>query len=195
MLIDAWMPEYDFAERHRALVRAPAPLAYRALGETDLAGHPIVRLLLSLRSLPALLLRRETPLLVRRAPGGLTLRDAPAFGFAILEEQAPREIVLGLTGRFWRLSGDLRPSDPRDFRGPVPPGMARVAWNFALAPAPAGGTLLSTETRIRCADPAARRAFGRYWLLIRPGSGLLRRVVLGRVKREAERRSASGGPA
>jgi hypothetical protein len=190
MLIDAWMPEYDYVERHQTVVRARESDVYRVLMEVELGAQPIVRLLLGLRALPAWLLRRQP---LRRPGRSLALRNAPAYGFLLLEERAPQEVVLGLTGRFWQVGGGVLPSDRRTFRDRVPAGTARAAWSFALSPVRSGETLLSTETRIRCADAAARRAFGLYWLLVRPGSGLLRRVVLRLVKREAERRVPRGG--
>jgi hypothetical protein len=183
--IDDWMPAYDHVERHRTRVRAPAATVYRALVELDVAAHPIARLLLGLRALPGLLTGRGFPARPRRR--SVTLRDATEAGFVVLEERAPLEIVLGLTGRFWQISGGVLPSELATFRDAPPPGSARAAWNFALAPAPDGSTLLTTETRIRCADAAARRAFGRYWLVVRPGSGLLRRFMLRSVRRAAER--------
>jgi hypothetical protein len=79
------------------------------------------------------------------------------------------------------------PSDPASFREVPPAGTARVAWNFSLAQAPGDTIRLATETLIRCADSDARRAFGRYWILIRPGSGLLRHIMLRLVRREALR--------
>jgi hypothetical protein len=188
MLIDTWMPEYHFVERHQALVRASESTVYRSLMEADFGGHPIVRLLLGLRALPGLLLGRR---IWARPTRPLRLRDAPGFGFVLLEEHAPHEVVLGLTGRFWRVAGGLLPTDPRTFRDSVPAGSARAAWSFALSPRGGGATLLTTETRIRCADAAAQRAFGRYWLLVRPGSGLLRRALLRSVRADAER-SAKG---
>jgi hypothetical protein len=45
---------------------------------------------------------------------------------------------------------------------------------------------------VRCADAATRRAFRRYWLVVRPASGLLRRLMLARVRRAAERVAAPG---
>jgi hypothetical protein len=184
MLIDTWMPEYDFVERHETPVRAPASTVHRSLMEVDFGGHPVVRVLLGLRTLPGRLLRRPA---WDRPTRLLRLREAPGFGFVLLEERPPHEVVLGLTGRFWRVSGGLVPTDPSTFRDCVPAGSARVAWSFELCPRGEDATLLSTETRIRCADAAARRAFGRYWLLVRPGSGLIRRALLRSVKVDAER--------
>lgn len=69
-------------------------------------------------------------------------------------------------------------------------GVARAAWNFAVVPDPGGGSVLSTETRVRADDPAARRRFRLYWLAIRPGSGLIRRLMLRAIRAEAEQASA-----
>jgi hypothetical protein len=59
--------------------------------------------------------------------------------------------------------------------------------NFLLTPQPDGSTLVSTDTRIHCADEASRRAFAWYWRAIRLGSGVIRHAMLGAVKRGAER--------
>jgi hypothetical protein len=48
------------------------------------------------------------------------------------------------------------------------------------------GETLATETRVWAADPSSRRRFRRYWLVIRPCSGLIRRVWLRAIKRRAE---------
>ena len=46
-------------------------------------------------------------------------------------------------------------------------------------------TEIITETRIAGTDSAARRAFARYWLLIRGPSGLIRRSWLAAIDRRA----------
>jgi hypothetical protein len=50
-----------------------------------------------------------------------------------------------------------------------------------------GRTPLSTETRILATDEAARRRFGRYWVVIRPGSAAIRVVWLWAIRTRAER--------
>ncbi len=44
---------------------------------------------------------------------------------------------------------------------------------------------LVTETRVLATDEAAQRAFSRYWLVIRPGSGIIRRHWLRAAKRRS----------
>jgi hypothetical protein len=74
-----------------------------------------------------------------------------------------------------------------DFAGFAEPGWVKIA--FDLTAAPAGyGTLLATETRIAATSDDARRAFGRYWSVVRPGSDLVRASWL----RAAQRRVTVG---
>jgi hypothetical protein len=40
---------------------------------------------------------------------------------------------------------------------------------------------------VACTDPASARRFARYWWLIRPASGAIRRSWLSAIKRRAER--------
>ena len=195
LLIDALLPDADAAEHHATRVRAPAPVVWRALWHAELGGPP-ARLLMTLRLLPAALAgpgNVRARLRALRAPPGMTLAGVRESAFTVLGERAGAEVVLGLTGRFWRPDGGLVPTDARGWAAGPPPGAAQAAWSFTVTPRSATETLLATATRVRCADPAARRAFRAYWLLVRPFSGLLRRLMLRTVRRAAERDAAAGG--
>ena len=109
--------------------------------------------------------------------------------FGRLEEAPPREIVLGVAGRFWRPTGNVQPFRRQDFDGPVGRGLARAVWNFALRDTGDGHTLLSTETRVVCGDAASRRKFRLYWRVVGPFSGLIRRSMLRAIRREVARLS------
>ena len=189
-LLDAHLPEYDFAERHSLRVAAPASAVWTALWSADLGG-PVVTTLLALRALPAFLAGKgpaRARLAALRGGAPITLRTFVAHRFALLDESAERELVLGLVGRFWTAGGALRATDADRFRAGAPPGEARAAWGFSLHATPDGrGTLLSTETRVQCSDAASRRRFTIYWSIVRPFSGLLRRLMLRAIRREAER--------
>jgi hypothetical protein len=203
MLLDDLMPTYDVAERHRTRVRAAPEQVFDALQTADLAEGPATRMLFLVRALPAALV------LVVRSPGaaaevwrervtevrhGLRLVDFERFGFRIVAKRPGEEVVVGLLGRFWTPGGGLVTElSVSDFAAGPPAGHALAGWNFSVAPAPDGGTELRTETRVRCA-PDALLAFRAYWLLVRPGSGIIRRSMLRSVRREAERsRSATPG--
>jgi hypothetical protein len=181
MLIDDQLPRWDVAEHHETRVAAPPVRTWAAIREADLAASVIVKALLLLRSLPALVTGR-TPL---RGPAVLRLDDVLGHGFRLLAEAPGREVVIGVTGSFWRPTGNIAPTDPARFREPPPAGMARAAWNFVVAEAD-GGSLLTTETRVLCADEASRRSFRRYWRLVGPLSGLIRHRMLASIRRVAE---------
>lgn len=66
------------------------------------------------------------------------------------------------------------------------PGTAKAAWNFAVHPGTGGRSVLTTETRVLCADPATRRRFRTYWAVVGPFSGLIRREMLAAIRDTAE---------
>jgi hypothetical protein len=192
VLIDDYLPHWDVRERHHIDVAAPPEAVFAALSEADFGDTFLVRLLLGARALPAVLMAGMSGVrsLSRRARAPITLRGLEARGFTRLAEHPPTELLIGLEGRFWRPDGDLR-TPPAAVFAATPPaaGTARAVWSFALARKPGGTTELTTETRVLCADDAARRRFLPYWLVVRPGSGLIRRAMLRAVRRAAERRS------
>jgi hypothetical protein len=191
--LDAWMPHPLVTSHHAVTVDAPLADTYAALLDTDFSRHPLVVALMAARAVPAFLVapiatwRKAREARARTAGRLKTMLSAD---FALLDEAPPHELVLGLTGRFWTPSGGLVPTRPETFREPVPAGLARVAWNFHLAPLDGGRTRLSTETRVACGDPATARRFTWYWRLIKPGSAAIRWAILGLVKHTAERAPA-----
>lgn len=174
-MLEDLLPNPDIRMTHHRFIAAPAPAVYAALRTADLAGSPVVRLLFAIRTL-------------RFPQGPLTLDRVTQTGFKLVGERPGEEIVLGVVGKFWKPSGERRPADREQFRLGAPAGEVLVAWNFAVARRGGGsdeGTVLSTETRIKCGDPATLRTFTRYWRIVHPGSALIRRAMLGAVEREA----------
>lgn len=189
MLIDEYLPQYDTVERHATVVCASAARVYTALRTADLAACPLVRLLLALRTLPAVLRDGGSGVqhLRTRMASSITLHAFKAQGFVVLAETPPQELLIGLVGTFWTLRGGMRSIDAWTWRAPQPPGTARAAWNFSIQVSTDGRCRLATETRVQCTDAASRRHFRHYWWVIRPGSGLIRRCMLRAIGQEAER--------
>jgi hypothetical protein len=154
--LDAYLPSYEFATRHEVAVDAPSDVADRALREVTFQDVPIVRALLFVRGERAR--RADERVVATMVPKATVVEDAPGEG-----------IVLSVTGQFWRVRG----------RGPEPPATAVV--DFRSVPGK-----LSTETRVHVPDPVSRRRFERYWLVVRPFSGLIRVLILRAAKRRAE---------
>jgi hypothetical protein len=116
----------------------------------------------------------------------LGLDEIVESGFVVLAEEPDRELVLGIVGKFWQLSSGVHRVEPDEFIGFDTPGFAKAVWNFVVSARPGGGSRVETETRVVCIDDDARRQFSRYWWLIGRFSALIRRIVLGQIKRDAE---------
>ena len=181
MLIDSFAPNPDAIETHRININASPGVVYRALWTADLGRSPVIKFLLALRSLPEFILHPFRSLPRDRKITLQTLIDA---GFGVLAEQPGKEIVLGVSGRFWRPTGNLSPFNRADFDAPVSAGLARAVWNFHVEEGADDQTTLSTETRVICGDRRSRRKFRAYWFFVRPFSGLIRRIMLRGVRRE-----------
>ena len=179
--IDDFLPEFDVNEVHRTRVAASPADALAAAKEATPGEMPLVRLLFGLRSLPALVTRR----------GGLpSAKDRPLaeqmleFGFVPLAD-APDELVFGFVGQPWKIFGGSMPRlrSAEDWLAFDEAGYVKAVMNFR-----ARDGMVETETRVRATDPASSRRFARYWRVIRPGSGMIRRSWLRAIKRRAERR-------
>lgn len=190
-LIDAYLPIFDVVERHAIDVRALPAQVYAALFTTDFGDSGILRALLALRALPSML-RRGASAAGAEPRRPLTLASLERSGFVRLAEAPGSELLLGLEGRFWSLDGGRCGVSRDSWLSTAPAaGVARAVWNFTLRDLGDGATRLETETRVLCADAAARRRFLPYWALIRPGSGLIRRAMLRRLRDAAEKSAQS----
>ena len=182
MLIDSFAPHPDAVETHRIVIAASPDVVYRALWTADLGG-PVIKLLLGLRMLPGLISRGCRSLPPNQEITLQTLIDSQC---GLLAEEPNHEVLFGVTGKFWRPTGNVSTFDRATFNSPVPPGIARAVWSFTVEQSVNGQTILSTETRIICGDSSSLRKFRVYWFFVRPFSGLIRRLMLRAVRRACE---------
>src|SRR5229473_1397624 len=115
-----------------------------------------------------------------RAPRNRAYRAIKEVTAGDLEQ----EIVVGAV--VLAPAGVKKPRTPEQFKQIADPGFAKATMSFRIEDAGDGTCLVSTETRVHATDAPARRRFGRYWALIRPASGFLRRMWLRAIKRRAE---------
>ena len=150
--LDEALPQFDVNEVHSiSLACGPEEAVQRALA-APAAPDRLTAALFRARGL-------------RR---GTTIQELfDRTGFETIA-RSPTDVVFATSGTPWRPSGGLRPFAAAD------PGTVRVATDIR-AVAVAGGCVLSTETRVQAVDEAARRAFRRYWRVVGPFSGLIRR--------------------
>jgi len=185
-LLDEFLPVYDMAARYEIDIAAPASRVYETLLRHSLLDSPLARFLMALRGLPEAIGRliKRRPLQKFCIPSISEIEDSDFFRLA---EMPGEEIVLGLVGQFWKLSGGLvRIKNADEFGGFVKAGYTKAVLNLLVIPMSENLSRLSTETRVQATDSMSRRKFLRYWKIIGPFSGLLRRDMLRRIKHEAE---------
>jgi hypothetical protein len=175
-LLDEFLREEDVASRHSTLIHAEPDVIYSTLNTVRFSDSPIIRWLFRLRGL-------------RSSPGGLS--GLSGSGFIPLADRPGEAIALGIVGRFWTPTGQVRRLRPEEFRDYHEPGTAKGVWVFVIEPVEPGVCRVVTSTRVACADAASRRRFRFYWLLVGPFSGLIRREGLRLIKRSAEAASSS----
>lgn len=179
MLIDEFLPVYDYSEKHETNIRASAEEVYAAVNSTEFSQSWIIWGLLALRGIGWL-----------RPAKSFTLRDMTGDDFAILGENPNKEILLGLAGKFWLPTGNLQKVDADNFREFNEKGFAKAVWNFSIDEQD-GKIHLATETRIQCLDQESRKSFTLYWTLVEPFSGLIRTEMLRLIKEKAESRKGT----
>jgi hypothetical protein len=181
--LDELLPRHDFNEAHARVIAAPPDRVFEAVKTVTLGEMPLVRLLFGVRSLPARLAGgRGLP----RAKDEPLLAQMVNLGFTVLAEDPKREIVAGVVGQMWKRGAQPASiADAAEFVAFDQPGYAKVVTNFLLLKH-GRDTRIETETRVLATDSCSRQGFARYWRLIRPGSGAIRRALLRGIARRAE---------
>jgi hypothetical protein len=175
-LIEEVMPHYDVHEVYSLWVPARPTDAFAAVLAVSAREVRLFGPLMLLRTFG-----RSGRVFDPRAP---LLGEMLKVGFVKLGERPGEEVVVGAIGRFWSPFGN-KPRVVDDLATFAEPGYAKAALNFAVRPE-RDGSRITTETRIAGTDAEATRKFRRYWLLIRLGSGAIRRSWLKAIRRRLE---------
>jgi hypothetical protein len=177
-LLDDVLPEYQFFERHSARIRARPELVMQAVRQSTFGDMKSLVTLLKIRG--AALRTHDT---------GSFLQDQrvlDAFSASgYLSGSSEHEIAMfGV----WNVRANRRPEvhTLQEFADYREQGAVKMAFDFTVQEAGEGWSTISTETRVLALDDFTRRGMGRYWRLIVPGSGLLRRQWLDGIRKRAE---------
>ena len=177
--LDDWMPRWQVGERHTIHVAATPENVFAAIHAVRADEILLFRTLIAIRRCG-----QTGPESIMNAPEEKPLLDvATQTTFVLLEEEPPRELVMGTVIAAPRASGRLT---PELFRKTLRPGVVLATMNFRVAADERGGSSVSTETRIYANAPSALRRFAVYWRVIHPGSDIIRRMWLRAIRQRAE---------
>ncbi|MDQ4123554.1 MAG: hypothetical protein M3209_19120 [Acidobacteriota bacterium] len=172
MLIDDFMPTFEFSDSQKTDVKATPEAAFRAFRTFDMAESMTIRWLFKMRGIPT---------------NNLTLRDLERVNFKVLGERQSEELVLGLAGEFKTLLGGLLNLSPEQFKAFNNPGFIKACWNFAVADLGNGKGRVTSEIRIHGTDAASVAKVKNVWGMLKMPSAMVRNEILKLIKKQAER--------
>jgi hypothetical protein len=180
-LLDRFIPQPDIRKRHQISIRAPAAFVIHWARELDIQSIPLVRAIFSLRT------RLLGAKVVPRRPAGL-VDEMLSLGWGRLAEDPERYFVAGAVCQPWQANVTFRAIDPEQFASFAEPGLVKIAWTLEAEPLGPSVTRFATETRVVATDESARVSFRRYWWAFGTGIVLIRWLLLGAIRRQAEQR-------
>lgn len=183
--LDLFLPDADVRDRQVKRVRAPAAEVYRVARELDVQDLRWVRLVFWLRSR----LMGAPPGEWDSRPFTDALQD---LGWACLLERPGELFVAGAACQPWLPEVTFTPLTAGRFLDFSEPDHVKIAWTLEARPLAPALTEFATETRALATDGDARARFLRYWRWARFGIVPIRWLVLGAVRREAERMPRDG---
>lgn len=176
LLLDELLPRYDVSARYSVKINATPERVYGILQRGVPLGA-LARVLIKLRDIPRLLKQ------------GKKVDALPDNAFYKLKQLENREVVIGIIGRFWKAVPDpvtIRSLD--EFLLFENEGYCKAAMNFRIEEIGNRDCRVTTETRVIAYGGRARARFEEYWGLVGPFSGLIRKEMLKKIKKEAEGR-------
>lgn len=199
MLIDEYLPDYDFTRIEHLVIRAPTAVVYETVRDLDLllVHSPITDLAMFVRGLPdkiGRMRRRNEP----PAPPLPTLKLAAMFdregfehsealeGWVGLAEERGREIAFGAVGKPWLAEIEWKTVQPFEFAGFDEPGWAKIAASVSVREYGSRRSIVTYEARTAMTDDDSRERFGRYWTVVSPFVGTIMRAVLRTVDERIE---------
>ncbi len=181
--LDTVLPEYHFSERHETRVHATPEQVSAAMKEVTYGDLTALAVLMRVRGMAA---GHFSPAPSRMSNTRISESLAnPHSGFVQLEN-GDRETVGGMAGRPWASGRRPGVHDLAAYRAFQEPDSVKIAYNLQVEDLGSGWSRLTSETRVLAVDNSARNKMARYWRLIVPGSGLIRRQWEAAIRRRAE---------
>ncbi len=178
-----------FAEVHHRVIERPIEEVWPACLSVTAKEVRLLGPLMTFRTLPRLF--RHGRAITAAAPKPL-LDVFAKEGFTVLRRDAePSEgralVLFGAAGRFWSLSENapIPFSSPQEFLDFDKPNYAKTVATLEATDLGNGTTKVETVTWVAGTDAAANKKFAPYWMVIRGGSGLIRRSWLAAINRRA----------
>ena len=178
--LDEIMPEYQFSERHSVRIHAGREQVMQAIRDSTFGDMTSLHALLRVRGIFVRAGNHDT------RPFARDRRILDSFAASGYISGGSEHEILMVGGADLQAGRPLEVRTLQEFADYRQQKAVKMAFDFDVKDAGVGWCAVTAETRVVALDDATRRGLGRYWRLIVPGSGLLRRQWLDGVKRRAE---------
>ncbi len=183
MLLDNALSTFDTSVAAHTVVDAAPGMTLAAARDLDFlrVRTPLLVAAMWVRGLPAKLTGRE-----EAVPPTLVLSEETMPGWVLLGERPGEEIAFGAVGVFWHPQIVWHDVPRDEFAAFAEPGFGKIACNFSVRPYGERSTLLSYECRTATTDEESRRAFARYWRVVRPFVAHIMRATVETIRADVE---------
>ena len=188
--LDRLIPTPRLLEIDRIDLAAPAAKVWEQVRHGALAQSRVARALFALRTFADDSSEDDHVSAAIRIDDLKSSPERP--GFQILGDDPPHEVAVAAIGQVWRLNIPfVHVGTVDDYAAFREPDFIKVAWAIRVSPTGDSGSHVELEVRVQATDETAWRKFQRYFRLIGPFSRAIRRSLLRRLARDADRLALS----
>jgi hypothetical protein len=169
MLIDKYLPEYQFQEFHSIKLYGFFEGIFQTMLQTDLGNNALIKMLFKIRGM---------------GTNTYSIERLPGMGFIKLQEEPGQEIIFGRITDSPTFSTCFAGMSSIEFIHRSGPSDIKAVISFKLQQINNAQHIISTETRVWCGSKALKSKFRLYWLFVKPFSQLIRKSMLRQMRRE-----------
>jgi hypothetical protein len=113
-----------------------------------------------------------------------TIEHLKNLGFVKLAEIPGEEIIYGIITNSATFNGCQSGYSDLEFISKAGTEIIKGVINFRVENKGNSCQLISTETRVWCGGTKIKKRFGIYWFMVKPFSGLIRKMMLKQIKNQ-----------
>ena len=171
MLIDKYLPAYQFNEFHFVELNGFVDGIYQKMLQCDFSNSSLIKFLFRIRGMSKQV---------------YTIEHLTKMGFIKLDEEPGKEILFGMVTDNPMFNTCKSNVSSKEFIQQTDDTIIKAVINFKLQDKSNSQHIISTETRVWCGSKATKSKFKYYWFFIKPFSQLIRRSMLKEMKKQIQ---------
>ncbi|MES2648145.1 MAG: hypothetical protein V4717_14810 [Bacteroidota bacterium] len=171
MLIDKYLPAYQFNEFHSVELTGYLDGIYQKMLQCDFSNSSLIKFLFRIRGMS-----KEV----------YSIEHLTKMGFIKLDEDPGSEILFGMVTDNPMFNNCQLIVSSKEFIQQTDDTIIKAVINFKLQNKSSSQHIISTETRVWCGSKTIKSKFKFYWFFIKPFSQLIRKSMLKQIKTQIQ---------